>query len=328
MGAAAVVLSLSLVSTGQCGSTDVQKTAESIVKTTGCSGGMCVILGGSPADLAVALADEGNLTVQALCADEESLATTRQTIREAKCYGQVSAELAPEGDVLPYVDRLLNLVVVMSDPASAEEAFRVLAPGGSIWVASESPALAEVVRQEDVWQGEVSAAASGWTYAVKSWPTDIDQWTHFLHDADGNPVAHDTVVGPPEHYQWISEPRWLRSHESDSSIKTMVTCGGRLFFIEDEAPTSLRGDHSLPDRWSLVARDAFNGARLWKVPIENYGWHAWKPSWFTPRPGDIPLNIQKCLIAVDDKVYASLGYLASPRSTHVAMTSIRCAGSL
>ena len=33
-------------------------------------------------------------------------------------------------------------------------------------------------------------------------------------------------------------------------------------------------------------------------------------SWFNTRPGDIPLNIQRRLVAVDDKVYVTLGYRA------------------
>jgi outer membrane protein assembly factor BamB len=144
----------------------------------------------------------------------------------------------------------------------------------------------------------------------KPWPSDIDEWTHYLHGADGNPVANDRVVGPPKHYQWIAEPLWLRDHETDSSVSTLVTAQGRLFAIVDEAPIGVAGQHSLPDKWSLVARDAFNGVLLWKVPIRRWGWREWKDTWFNSRPGDIPLNIQKRLVAVGDKVYVTLGYQA------------------
>ncbi|KPK45383.1 MAG: hypothetical protein AMK72_11140, partial [Planctomycetes bacterium SM23_25] len=142
------------------------------------------------------------------------------------------------------------------------------------------------------------------------WPSDIDEWTHYLHGADGNPVAQDRIVGPPKHYQWISGPLWLRSHETDSSVCTLVTARGRLFAIVDEAPISLAGQHDLPDKWFLVARDAFNGVLLWKVPIRQWGWREYKDTWFNLRPGDIPLNIQKRLVAVGDTVYATLGYQA------------------
>ncbi|KPJ77619.1 MAG: hypothetical protein AMS14_00495, partial [Planctomycetes bacterium DG_20] len=89
-----------------------------------------------------------------------------------------------------------------------------------------------------------------------------------------------------------------------------MTARGRLFAIVDEAPISLVGQHDLPDKWFLVARDAFNGVLLWKVPIRRWGWREYKDTWFNLRPGDIPLNIQKRLVAVGDTVYATLGYQA------------------
>ncbi len=153
-------------------------------------------------------------------------------------------------------------------------------------------------------------AGGRWLRLKKPWPADIDQWTHYLHGADGNPVARDRVVGPPKHYQWVAGPLWQRCHETDSSVSTLVTAQGRLFYIVDEAPISLPGDHPLPDEWFLAARDAFNGVPLWKVPIRHWGWREWKRTWFNTRPGDIPLNIQKRLVAVGDRVYVTLGYRA------------------
>ena len=46
------------------------------------------------------------------------------------------------------------------------------------------------------------------------------------------------------------------------------------------------------------------------MPIRRWGWREWKPIWFNTRPGDIPLNIQKRLVAVGDRVYVTLGYQA------------------
>ncbi|MCD6508161.1 hypothetical protein J7M22_16255 [Candidatus Poribacteria bacterium] len=112
----------------------------------------------------------------------------------------------------------------------------------------------------------------------KPWTPDIDEWTHYLHGPDSNPVANDKVVGPPKHYQWIAGPLWFRSHDTDSSVTAIVTVLGRIFYLVDEAPISLTGDHPLPDRWFLVAQDAFNGVLLWQVPIERWGWREWKES--------------------------------------------------
>ena len=286
-----------------------------------CPGGVCVVLGDEIGELAVAISRRGRFIVQALVPDKAALGKARSAIRSSGNYGPVSADCSTY-DYLPYAENLVNLVVVDDYPNAAakglsmDEVFRVLAPLGAAYLGDSRSSTGS----DAVWAKSVTAqlTKSGfavsrigtWVKAVKPWPDEIDEWTHNLHDADGNPVANDTVVAPPKHYQWISGPMWLRSHESDSSVRTIVTSRGRLFYIADEAPIGLPGDHDLPDKWFLIARDAFNGVPLWKVPIDDWGWRAWKPSWFTPRPGGIPLNIEKRLVAIDDKVYVTLGYRA------------------
>lgn len=260
-------------------------------RASGVSGGVCVFLGAPDAEAVLALAQQGSWVVQCLAPDEASGEALRSAIRGAGLYGRVSAE-AFQGRRLPYVDHFVNLLVTSGSVAVPEaEIRRVLVPHGVAFALD--PASKEATRG-----------------LVKPWPAGIDEWTHFLHGPDGNPVAEDRVVGPPEHFQWIQDPPWLRSHETDSSLSTLVTAQGRLFAIVDEAPVSLVGQHSLPDKWCLLARDAFNGTLLWKVPIRRWGWREWKDTWFTSRPGDIPLNIQKRLVAAGDKVYVTLGYQA------------------
>lgn len=39
----------------------------------------------------------------------------------------------------------------------------------------------------------------GWKKVVKSWPEGIDEWTHWRHGPQANPMAADNVVGPPRH---------------------------------------------------------------------------------------------------------------------------------
>jgi len=286
-----------------------------------CPGGICIVLGDEIGELALVLSQEGRFVVQALVPDKPMLGKARSAIRSSGKYGPVSVDCSTY-DYLPYAENLINLIVVDDYPNAAarglsiDEVFRVLAPLGAVYLGDSGSstdseaAWAKNLTAKLTRSGLAVSQVGTWVKAVKPWPKEIDEWTHNLHDADGNPVANDTVVAPPKHYQWISGPTWLRSHESDSSLRTIVTSRGRLFYIADEAPISLLGDHDLPDKWFLIARDAFNGVPLWKVPINDWGWRAWKPSWFTPRPGGIPLNIEKRLVAVDDKVYVTLGYRA------------------
>ncbi|NQT52699.1 PQQ-binding-like beta-propeller repeat protein, partial [bacterium] len=282
--------------------------AARIVRASGAPGGICTVVGSATADLPLALAKQGRFVVHSLCTDAATLASVRAAVRARGMYGTVSAELLRDGR-LPYMDNLVNIAVVDATAGvSPKDVVRALAPLGMAWfgASGSAPLVAELRKL-----GLADVAADGaWVRARKPWPADIDEWTHYLHGADGNPVARDRVVGPPKRTQWVSEPRWLRSHETDSSVSTLVTARGRLFAIIDEAPISLVGKHPLPDKWSLVAQDAFNGVVLWKVPIRRWGWREWKPTWFTYRPGDFPLNIRKRLVAMGDKVYVTLGYRA------------------
>ena len=272
--------------------------SEGILQSSGAAGGICVLVGPADAGLAVAMAKQGPFVVHCLAQTEALRDSLRAEVQALGMYGTVSVDLHAPGR-LPYRENLVNLLVVAPGVDLAQaEAFRVLAPLGAVFRRAAAGTGGEGVR------------VGPWLMATKPWPKEIDEWGHYLHGADGNPVARDTVVGPPRRYQWLGEPRWQRSHETDSSVSTLVTARGRLFYISDEAPISMVGQHDLPDKWCLVACDAFNGMPLWKVPIRRWGWREWKPSWFNTRPGDVPLNVQKRLVAAGDHVYATLGYHA------------------
>ena len=299
-------------------------TAASIVHRSGAPGGICAVVAPRDAGLPLAMAKQGSFVVHALGTEPALCDRLRQQIRSQGVYGVVSVDKLQAGR-LPYADNLVNLIVVDSYPELPKERFflaeaaRTLVPLGTICIGTSSAA-----DHSEAWTKALTAQLSAlgladvmtettggcWVCARKPWPADIDEWTHYLHAADGNPVARDSVVAPPKHYQWVSDPVWQRSHETTSSVSTLVTARGRLFAIVDEAPISLAGQHSLPDKWCLTARDAFNGVLLWKVPIRRWGWREWKNTWFSNRPGDFPFNLQKRLLATGERVYVTLGYQA------------------
>ena len=300
------------------------------VEGAGLAGGVCVVLGRPDAEFAASVAKLGNFVVHCLCADEPERDQLQRALRERRAYGSVSAAVLREKR-LPYTDNLVNLVVVASASDLAQEGIavseimRVLAPLGTACIGDPTAKLIEQARRLVGEHKSVNIGGKRWAQFTKPWPKDIDEWTHYLHGADGNAVAVDEVVGPPVHFQWQSGPKWLRSHETDSSLRTMVSSQGKLYYILDEAPVSLAGNHPLPDKWFLVAQDAFNGVRLWQVPIRRWGWREWKNTWFSNRPADIPLNIQKRLVAVADRVYVTLGYQApvsvlDARTGHILRT--------
>ncbi len=272
--------------------------AKRILDAAGIRGGIVVHLGCGDGKLTAALCAGDGYTVHGLEADPAKVARARGYVKTQSAnggYGPVSIERF-SGSLLPYTDNLINLIVVRdAGNVPMPEIMRILAPGG-----------AARVRRNNKWET-----------IVKPWPDNIDQWTHFLHDASNNAVANDSVVGPPESLQWLAPPLWLRSHETPSGIQASVSAAGRIFYIFDEGLIGIT-DERLPDRWSLVCRDAFNGRRLWKRPLESWGWRQWSPTrwqgkdWTKLRSGrtDVPAENQRRIVAQGDRLYTTLSYRA------------------
>ncbi|MGM0486080.1 MAG: PQQ-binding-like beta-propeller repeat protein, partial [Planctomycetota bacterium] len=204
-------------------------------------------------------------------------------------------------------DNLVNMVVAHGSDIPEEEIFRVLVPGG-VLCTLEDPEL------------------NNPRMSRKPWPKDVDEWTHFLHDATGNAVAADRQVAPATALQWRAKPMYCRSHEIDSSVPAMVSASGRLFYILDEGPIGVT-DPRFPPQWKLIARDAFNGVLLWKQPLKPWGWPEWKPQigdadWRTLRGQRtrFPAEVPRRLAAVGDRVYMTLGFTDEPLSILDAAT--------
>jgi outer membrane protein assembly factor BamB len=250
--------------------------ARRILDATGTEGGLVVHLGCGDAELTVELSASDGYLIHGLDADADNVRRAREYVRSKGLYGRVSID-RQVGRRLPYADNLVNLVVAETlYQVPADEVMRVLRPGGAAYL-----------RQ-----------GGSWKKTLKPYPHEIDEWTHTLHSADGNAVARDSVVGPPRHIQWVGEPESARQHERLASISAVVSAGGRLFSIQDEGSVA---SILLPAKWFLVGRDAFNGVILWKRPILE-----WEDHLRDFRMG--PANLARRLVAVEDKVYVTLGY--------------------
>ena len=265
------------------------KTATDIIKETNFTGGLTVHLGCGDGKLTAALHANDKCLVHGLDTDPDAVREAREHIQKLGLYGKVSVQTF-EGATLPYADNLVNLLVVAElGQVPREEGMRVLAPNGMAYVKT----------------------ANGWRKVVKSRPDSIDEWTHHLHDAGGNAVANDEVVGPPQRLQWTAGPLWARSHGWTPSVSAMVSAGGRIFYICDETLACVDG--TVPSKWFLVASDAFSGVLLWKCPVPHWG-----SAEFSSTPGNaegvasvgrftMPPNVGKRLVAVGDTVYVTLG---------------------
>ena len=241
-------------------------------------------------------------------------------------YGTVSAGTFDAAAGCPIRDNLVNIVVVDSYPALAKEGCRRrkcsgcwprwARPGSA--VSSGGPTAGKLGGEarrpgSGRWASRRSRSSSGRhlgprAKAVAGGHRRVDALPARRRRQPGGPGSRGRPAGalPVDRRPACGCGRTRPTRASARWSRP----AGRLFYIVDEAPISLAGQHPLPDKWFLAARDAFNGVLLWKVPIRRWGWREWKSSWFNTRPGDIPLNIQKRLVAVGDRVYVTLGYQA------------------
>lgn len=262
IGAALAALMCAMSAQANDASTDAAAT---VLQASGTTGGLIVHLNSGNGELTASLCTNDRTIVQGLEADPAKVASARDHIQSLGKYGKVSVRCWDQ-NWLPYGDNLINLLVVSPGACKVadDEIQRVLRPGGSVISLQADPSKLKPI--------------------VKPRPSDIDDWTHYLHDAGNNAVAEDTRVGPPKHMQWKSGPMWSRSHEFSASVQALVSDNGRLIGIYDEG--IIGQPRGVPEFWTLLARDAFNGILLWRRPCARVHAHA--------------------LAVVDDRVYVTL----------------------
>ena len=261
-----------------CGA-DHSNFVQQALERTNTSGGFIVHLGVSDGELTAALRADERFQVHGLDRKRTNVDAARRLLQSKGIYGPVSVDWLSHAERLPYVDNMVNLLVAEDlGKVTIEEVLRVLTPGGVAYLKENG----------------------SWTGRRKPRPEDIDEWTHFLYDSKGNAVAHDDQVGPPRHLQWIGSPRWSRHHDRMASLSAMVSSGGRVFYVMDEGS---RVSIQMPPKWTLIARDAFNGTILWKQPISTWHHHLW------PLKSG-PTQLARRLVATPDAVYVTLGFRA------------------
>ena len=200
----------------------------------GLTGGLIVQLGSADTQTPIALSRTGRYLVHVLATSSAAVADVRARCRAEGYYGLVSVDHLVGSGRLPYVDNLVNLVIVDEASVPATELFRVVTPMGAVVVRNPDA----VGRSDLVAAGfRVPATRDIPLIARKPWLSEMDVWSHPRHAADGNAVSNDTLVGPPAGTRWIAGAL--------SEVEGLVSAGGRNFY------------------GGILARDSFNGLRLW-----------------------------------------------------------------
>jgi len=224
-----------------------------LIEWAGCDKGLCVHVGCDTGLLTGELVQHGKFFVEGLEPNENRVKTARRNL--ASAYGTVTVRECSL-EKLPYAENLVNLVVmddVTRYGAALNDVLRVLRPGGAAIVGQSSYAVEsgrELTRQQlesllqeaGLKEFEVREQHGIWARIEKSWPTELDQWSHPRYNATGNAVCADTVSSPPRRIRWIAGPMRAPGYQ--------ISAGGRNFYA------------------GIIARDAFNGLRLWSRSIE------------------------------------------------------------
>jgi len=238
------------------------------------SGGLIVHVGCGQGNETSALYTGEPYIVQGLDLDHDDIEIARSTVDSQNA---AITFVQWQGAELPYRDNMVNLLIVSSNATVAiAEIDRVLTPGGT--------ALVDINGQ--------------WTNRYKARPQTIGEWTHYLCGPENNPVAQDTVVGPPTQHQWLTGPKWSRSHETVASVNALVSANGKIFYVIDAGESA---SVQLPAKWMLIARDAFNGKLLWQRELPD-----WHPHLWPLKSG--PATLPRRLVAKDDVVYVPIGF--------------------
>ena len=248
-----------------------QAVASHVLREAGMAGGICCVPRCGNGRVALAIAQGGRWLVHAMDRRPAAVASTRSLVRPTGLLGsRVVVERRPEGR-LPHASRLVDLILLQADGEqtdglSAEDMLRTLRPGGKIfaWLppgrASSPERLAKWLKQIGFAGVTITTNALGhWAQTTKPASQGTDEWRHWYHGPDNNPVSTDTVIRAPYMTQWLGRPYYV-------TMPTVTTAaGGRVFVATGHIAHHPREEPTLN---TLTARNGYNGRVLWtrKLP--------------------------------------------------------------
>lgn len=228
--------------------------------------GVCAVVGCADGDLPMAIVRNSELFVHVVEMDGQNVGTLRE---KAAGQGVGIERLLVEGLVtagLPYADNLIDLLVIpdarqeVLKRVTRAEVVRVLRPGGrGVVIALGENADDSGLKEWLGPGGRTEKFASGrWGFVEKAVPAGIDQWTHWEHGPDNNPVSIDAVIRAPYRTQWMASPYYIAM----PAITTAA--GGRTFTAMGHI-----AHHDREEPWlnTVVARNGYNGAELWRKRV-------------------------------------------------------------
>jgi len=247
--------------------------AAEMIRSLGSEKGLCIVLGAEDGELMVELCRDGQYLVHGLCSSGEAVGRAREDIAKAELRGVVSAETGSVAR-LPYSDNIVNLLVaenlraLLQDGLTLKQVLRVLRPGGVAWLGSRAHGkdaltagqLREMLAKAGIKDPVIVERHGVWAQLKKPRPASMDAWTHGRADGSGNPVSADTQIGVSTGVRWVAGPNWPTGNRKSAVPAAVVSKEHLVYVFEDEVATA---DGTTLEN-SLIARDAYNGLRLWR----------------------------------------------------------------
>jgi outer membrane protein assembly factor BamB len=239
-----------------------QEGAGRLVALAGIDRGLCSVIECSEPALPLALAQDPGFVVHALSRSAGVIDRVKARASAEGLYGKrLVAEVLPPAP-LPYAEGSVDLLLWTSADETtlgelpSEEVARVLRPGGVAIVGARSGLAAAPLRR---WaRTEVVEASGAWAKLVRPPSPLADEWTHWQHAPDNNPVSTDALIKAPYMTQFLSLPYF------SPMPSISVICNGLQF-----RATGHMAIHEREERFlnTLFATSAHNGLILWTRPL-------------------------------------------------------------
>jgi outer membrane protein assembly factor BamB len=300
-----------LIATTQAANAGADAMARKLVGMGGVDRGLCAVIGG-PRDLAVQIAQCSNLLVHVREPDPSVVAIQRRLAEEAGL--GIDRLIIEHGslNILPYADNMVDVVIATRADAgtlsrlSASEVLRVLTPGGKAIIGTTGGTTAQ---QVDRWilagrveSGKIRETDSGmWLRFSKPVPAGIDDWSHWEHSPDNNPVSTDQVIKAPYMTQFLAEPYYIGM----PAITTAA--GGRTFLATGHIAHHVR-EWDMVNK--LIARNGYNGTVLWRRDLPD-GYLAHRSAFVATKDIFYMLDGDGCLM-LDARTGAEKGRIQIP----------------
>ena len=240
---------LSCVWVALCTAAASQEPPVDLLAKTHLGGGLVVHVGATDGRIETRLAEQGVYLVHGLALDDEACGR-RAGIAAEGLYGLAAVAVWSDRRRLPYAANLTAAVICDVDGLGAA------APGNS--------ELTRIVAPE----GALLLKTGGrWQVTRKPRPAAMDDWGHFDHGADGNPVSQDLLVAPVRQQQWITgvQPNPFEGNPAGYAPGAGIRLWKRYAVVDVNDAYSAKGPNDR-DTWVLQGRDAFSGIPLWTVP--------------------------------------------------------------